>query len=276
MLEELPACFCLYGRVGIEVAGSTARSIRDKTSCQAKAFAIITAIKRYTDAPHLPHPTIMTTSSGSIARLLVLGILFHLVYIGTVFDCYFTSPVVHGMRQFKLPQAQARRLVLIVGTHLLQRKSPCLRRKADVAHPHMSGDGLRADFAFTANASRIVPGVPERVAPYLRDVIENRGAYGVSHTHVPTESRPGHVAIIGASCPARLFSARGVLTPAVPNRRDVRGRLGRDKGDPSTPINIASLCLPVAESGMEDQSGALFSPPSPILQTSRGVIQRAI
>lgn len=57
----------------------------------------------------------MTTSSGSIARLLVLGVLFHLVYIGTVFDCYFTSPVVHGMRQYKLPRAQAKRLVLIVG-----------------------------------------------------------------------------------------------------------------------------------------------------------------
>ncbi|KAI0290310.1 PigN-domain-containing protein [Russula brevipes] len=115
----------------------------------------------------------MATSPGSVIRLLVIGILFHLVYIGTVFDCYFTSPVVHGMRQYRLPQAQAKRLVLIIG------------------------DGLRADFAFSANASRIVPGVPERVAPYLRNVIEHRGAYGVSHTHVPTESRPGHVAIIG-------------------------------------------------------------------------------
>ena len=55
------------------------------------------------------------TSSSSIAGLLVLGIVFHLVYIGTVFDCYFASPVVHGMRQYKLPQAQAKRLVLIVG-----------------------------------------------------------------------------------------------------------------------------------------------------------------
>ena len=66
----------------------------------------------------------------------------------------------------------------------------------------MSGDGLRADFAFTSNASQIVPGAPERIAPYLRDIVENRGAYGVSHTRVPTESRPGHVAIIGALCVA--------------------------------------------------------------------------
>ena len=61
----------------------------------------------------------MTTSSGSTARLLALGIIFHLVYIGTVFDCYFTSPVVRGMRQHRLSQAQAKRLVLIVGASLV-------------------------------------------------------------------------------------------------------------------------------------------------------------
>lgn len=59
------------------------------------------------------------------------------------------------------------------------------------------GDGLRADFVFSANATQIVPDTPERVAPYLRDIVENRGVYGISHTRVPTESRPGHVAIIG-------------------------------------------------------------------------------
>jgi GPI ethanolamine phosphate transferase 1 len=57
----------------------------------------------------------MKTSPGSVARLLTLGIAFHFVYIGTIFDCYFTSPVVHGMRQYKLSQAQAKRLVLIIG-----------------------------------------------------------------------------------------------------------------------------------------------------------------
>lgn len=59
------------------------------------------------------------------------------------------------------------------------------------------GDGLRADLLFSLNAFPSVPKSPEFVAPYLREVIETRGAFGVSHTRVPTESRPGHVALIG-------------------------------------------------------------------------------
>ncbi|OSD03803.1 PigN-domain-containing protein [Trametes coccinea BRFM310] len=111
--------------------------------------------------------------SGSIWRLLLIGLVFHLVYIGTVFDCYFTSPVVHGMRQHSLAKPEAKRLVLIVG------------------------DGLRADLLLAKNGFSMIPGAPEIVAPHLRSIIETRGAFGVSHTRVPTESRPGHVALIG-------------------------------------------------------------------------------
>jgi phosphatidylinositol glycan class N len=54
----------------------------------------------------------------SVIRLLVVGLLFHLIYIGTVFDCYFTSPVVHGMKSYGSGDSvtTAKRLVLIVGT----------------------------------------------------------------------------------------------------------------------------------------------------------------
>ena len=67
----------------------------------------------------------------------------------------------------------------------------------------MIGDGLRADLLFEPSAFQF-EGVPRIVAPHLRSIVEKRGAFGISHTHVPTESRPGHVAIIGVWS----FSAR--------------------------------------------------------------------
>ena len=51
----------------------------------------------------------------SVWRLLLTGLVFHLVYIWSVIDCYFTSPVVNGMQQHSLGTGEAKRLVLIVG-----------------------------------------------------------------------------------------------------------------------------------------------------------------
>ncbi|KAI9061844.1 PigN-domain-containing protein [Trametes sanguinea] len=114
----------------------------------------------------------ITTANEPAWRLLLIGLIFHLVFIRTVFDCYFTDTVVHGMGQHSLPRAEAKRLVLIVA------------------------DGLRADLLLAKNGSAAVPGAPEVVAPHLRSIIETRGAFGISHTRLPTESRPGHVALI--------------------------------------------------------------------------------
>lgn len=54
-----------------------------------------------------------------LGRLGFLGIavVFHLVYIYSIFDIYFVSPVTHGMTPYKLEghAAPAKRVVLFVG-----------------------------------------------------------------------------------------------------------------------------------------------------------------
>ncbi|KAL3526014.1 hypothetical protein ACH5RR_014386 [Cinchona calisaya] len=99
--------------------------------------------------------------------LVVLGVVLHAVYMLSIFDIYFKTPIVHGMEpvtpRFKAP---ARRLVLLVA------------------------DGLRADKFFEPDSDGNFR------APFLRSVIKERGRWGVSHARPPTESRPGHVAII--------------------------------------------------------------------------------
>ncbi|XP_071711375.1 uncharacterized protein [Rutidosis leptorrhynchoides] len=99
--------------------------------------------------------------------LVALGITLHAVYMLSIFDIYFKSPIVHGMvpvpPRFTPP---AKRLVLLVA------------------------DGLRADKFFEPDSDGSYR------APFLRSVIKGQGRWGVSHARPPTESRPGHVAII--------------------------------------------------------------------------------
>ncbi|KAF2260733.1 PigN-domain-containing protein [Lojkania enalia] len=115
-------------------------------------------------------------------RFLSIAVIFHLIYIYSIFSIYFVSPIVHGMREHavEMQEAPAKRLVLFVG------------------------DGLRADKAFQSFPDPSPPaGVPEEeaqkprpLAPFLRSRVLSHGTFGVSHTRVPTESRPGHVALI--------------------------------------------------------------------------------
>ncbi|XP_069112966.1 GPI ethanolamine phosphate transferase 1-like isoform X2 [Argopecten irradians] len=99
--------------------------------------------------------------------LILTGLFVHIILFYSIFDIYFTSPLVHGMTPHVSNQSPpAKRLVLFVA------------------------DGLRADKFFEFDSDG------KSRAPYLRTVIEKTGAWGVSHTRVPTESRPGHVAMI--------------------------------------------------------------------------------
>ena len=48
---------------------------------------------------------------------LLVAVVFHLVYAWSIFDIYFVSPIVRGMRAHAVPDeaAPAKRLVLFVG-----------------------------------------------------------------------------------------------------------------------------------------------------------------
>jgi phosphatidylinositol glycan class N len=114
---------------------------------------------------------------------LAIAVVFHLVYIYSIFDIYFVSPIVTGMKAHQVERKDgtsppAKRLVLFVG------------------------DGLRADKAFqsfpdpTPDDPTSTDATPRPLAPFLRSRVLSHGTFGVSHTRVPTESRPGHVALI--------------------------------------------------------------------------------
>eukprot|EP01133_Synstelium_polycarpum_P013222 gene13222-15533_t len=110
--------------------------------------------------------------NSKVMFIVVFGIVFHAVFLFSIFDIYFRSPLVHGMPPHHVELTPpANRLVLFVA------------------------DGLRADkfYEMTMNDKS---NVYESRAPFLREIVEKKGAWGVSHTRVPTETRPGHVALI--------------------------------------------------------------------------------
>ena len=101
-------------------------------------------------------------------KVLILGLFVHILYLAAIFDVYFRSPLVRNITPLQVTTtAPAKRVVLFVA------------------------DGLRADKFFTTDEK-----FPKSRAPFLRQIVEEKGTWGISHSRVPTETRPGHVAII--------------------------------------------------------------------------------
>ncbi|KAL1954418.1 hypothetical protein VTO42DRAFT_1188 [Malbranchea cinnamomea] len=120
---------------------------------------------------------------------LTLAIIFHLIYTYSIFDIYFVSPIVSGMRAFGVERppgakAPAKRLVLFVGDGL--RADKAFQSFPDPSPPQLSSKDSDSEYDLT----------PRPLAPFIRSRVLEHGTFGVSHTRVPTESRPGHVALI--------------------------------------------------------------------------------
>lgn len=100
--------------------------------------------------------------SNSKRTVVIVAFAIHLIFVHSAFDVFFQSPVVPGVeRSLATHAAPAKRLVIIVA------------------------DGARADAVFSDGRAKHV----QRRA--------SGGRWGVSHARAPTESRPGHVALLG-------------------------------------------------------------------------------
>lgn len=108
------------------------------------------------------------TSPLNTWLMVLIGLGFHFATLMSIFDIYFRSPLIHGMTpqpsDLEGVRPAAKRVVLLIG------------------------DGLRADKLYETINRR-------GTDSFLRKVATERGVWGVSHTHVPTESRPCHVAM---------------------------------------------------------------------------------
>ncbi|KAM3725363.1 GPI ethanolamine phosphate transferase [Dirofilaria immitis] len=98
-------------------------------------------------------------------KLAILGVFIHVILLYSIFDIYYSSPLVIGLHPQPVTYGKglADRLVIF------------------------SADGLRADTFFSH---------PEK-SPFLHEIINSsKGCWGISVSHVPTETRPGHVAML--------------------------------------------------------------------------------
>ncbi|GAA5887546.1 hypothetical protein JCM5296_002613 [Sporobolomyces johnsonii] len=161
-------------------------------------------------------PSATTASAPSkrpgAVRLLLLSLVYHLVFASSIFAIWFQSPVVQVPLRYGT-EGLAKRVVLVVGDGL--RADKLLQPYPNP--PFRSSDPLPHPLTDTAHALIDSDSSETTPAPFLRSLIQSGEAqWGISHTRVPTESRPGHVALIGGMYEDVSAVTRGWTTNPIP------------------------------------------------------------
>ncbi|GAA5897536.1 hypothetical protein JCM8208_003298 [Rhodotorula glutinis] len=148
--------------------------------------------------------------------VLLISLVAHCVLTPAIFDIYFKTPVVEVSQRFSVepePRSMAKRVVLFVGDGL--RADKLFQTYPDP--PYALSDPLPAPVPDDPPALADDLDGSTTPAPFLRSLIQSGQAqWGVSHTRVPTESRPGHVALIGGMYEDVSAVTRGWSTNPVP------------------------------------------------------------
>jgi len=141
---------------------------------------------------------IITMAGITRFGFLAMAVAFHLVYILSIFDIYFVSPIVSGMRLFKVEReegatAPADRLVLFVGKQLLSRVHVLIpRRRCPCLLNVYSFQAMDCGPTRHSNPSPIP--IPSRTMISHRDPsprFSDRGSSNMEHSESPTpECRP--------------------------------------------------------------------------------------
>ncbi|GAA5896573.1 mannose-ethanolamine phosphotransferase MCD4 [Sporobolomyces salmoneus] len=163
----------------------------------------------------------------STYRLLLISVVYHVLFLGSIFDIYFQSPVVPVPTRYSVQsetsnatEGLAKRVVLIVGDGLRADKlfqrypNPPFPHQDPLPYPLTDQSHALADPDDPSNAGDSEDWTTP--APFLRSLIQSgQASWGISHTRVPTESRPGHVALLGGMYEDVSAVTRGWTTNPV-------------------------------------------------------------
>lgn len=147
----------------------------------------------------------MDLTIGFYFLIIIIGCTVHILFGYSMFDIFFKFPLNYGMS----PKS----------ANLIEEEIPSNRVALFVL------DGTRADSFFES--------IARGKSPFLRNVIENRGVYGISHTKVPTETKPGLTAICtghfeDASLALQDLSSHTILSDSIFNQSDFSIGIGLD------------------------------------------------